>query len=75
MTHPLVLGLFDSPSEAATAARALRDLGLPRERVSIVARNHDEEGALATATGGSTGAGRTSTTSSRSSTSWLVSSG
>jgi hypothetical protein len=55
MTHPLVLGLFETPADAATAARALRDLGLPRERVSIVARNHDEEGELATATGGSPG--------------------
>ena len=55
MTHPLVLGLFDTPADAATAARALRVLGLPRERVSIVARNHDEEGELATASGGSPG--------------------
>jgi hypothetical protein len=55
MTHPLVLGLFDSPGAAARAARALRDLGIPRERVSIVARNHDEEGELADVAGASPG--------------------
>lgn len=56
MTHPIVLGLFDTPAAGAAAARALRDLGIPRERVSIVARNHDEEGQLARASGGSPGA-------------------
>src|SRR5688500_20413142 len=49
MSHPLVLALFDSPSSAASAARALRALGIPQERVSIVARSHDEEGVLARA--------------------------
>jgi hypothetical protein len=44
MTHPLVLGLFDTPSAAAVAAGALRDLGVSRDRLSVVARNHDEEG-------------------------------
>jgi hypothetical protein len=53
--HPLVLGLFDDAAPAARAARALRDLGLSRERVSIVARSHDEEGALARASGASPG--------------------
>jgi hypothetical protein len=55
MSHPLVLGLFDNADVAAQAARALRDLGLPRERVSIVARSHDEEGALANVSGASPG--------------------
>jgi hypothetical protein len=55
MSHPLVLALFDDPSAAAAAARGLRALGIPRERVSIVARSHDEEGALANATGASPG--------------------
>lgn len=50
MSHPLVLALFDRPADAADAARALRALGVPAERVSIVARSHDEEGALARAT-------------------------
>jgi hypothetical protein len=47
MSHPLVLALFDSPAEAARGARELRAFGIPSERVSIVARSHDEEGALA----------------------------
>jgi len=55
MTHPLVLGLFESPSVAASAARELRQLGLSPERVSIVARNHDEAGALARESGASPG--------------------
>ena len=53
--HPLVLALFDDPAAAAAAARDLRGLGIPRERVSVVARSHDEEGALADATGASPG--------------------
>ena len=56
MAHSVVLGLFDEASAAAEAARALRGLGVPRERVSIVARSHDEEGALAQASGASPGA-------------------
>ncbi len=55
MPHPLVLGLFGDAAAAAQAARALRELGLPRERVSIVARSHDEEGAVARASGASPG--------------------
>jgi len=50
MSHPLVLALFDRPSAAADAARHLRALGVAAERVSIVARSHDEEGELARAT-------------------------
>ena len=53
--HPLVLALFDDPSSAAAAARGLRSLGIARERVSVVARSHDEEGALAEASGASPG--------------------
>ena len=55
MSHPLVLALFDDASAAAAAARGLRSLGIPPERVSIVARSHDEEGALARATDASPG--------------------
>lgn len=55
MIHPLVLGLFETPAAAAAAARELRALGVPRDRVSIVARNHDEEGELAKASGASPG--------------------
>ena len=56
MAHPVVLGLFDDAAEAAQAARMLREMGHPRERVSIVARSHDEEGAIANAGGASPGA-------------------
>jgi hypothetical protein len=55
MPHPLVLALFDSASSAATAARELRALGVPREQVSVVARSHDEEGVVANAAGASPG--------------------
>jgi hypothetical protein len=55
MSHPVVLALFDDPATAATAARDLRTLGVARERVSIVARSHDEEGAIARASGASPG--------------------
>jgi hypothetical protein len=54
-SHPLVLGLFDSESAGAAAARALRALGLPRQRVSIVARSHAVEGQLADVSGASPG--------------------
>jgi hypothetical protein len=55
MSHPLVLALFDDAAAAARAARALRNLGVSRERVSIVARSHDEEGAIAAAADASPG--------------------
>jgi hypothetical protein len=53
--HPVVLALFDDPAAAAAAARQLRVLGVPRARVSIVARSHDEEGAISRASGASPG--------------------
>jgi hypothetical protein len=53
--HPLVLALFNNPSQAAAAARDLRGLGVPQQRVSIVARSHDEEGSLARAADASPG--------------------
>src|SRR5688500_9076194 len=55
MSHPLVLALFEDPSKAAAAARDLRSLGVPQQRVSIVARSHDEEGELARAADASPG--------------------
>lgn len=55
MAHALVMALFHEASAAAAAAKDLRTLGIPRERVSIVARTHDEEGALAQASGASPG--------------------
>lgn len=56
MAHPLVLALFDGPERATRAARALRALGIPHPRVSIVARTHEEEGDIARASDGSPGA-------------------
>ena len=53
--HPVVLALFADAAAAANAARGLRGLGVPRERVSIVARSHDEEGVVARAAGASPG--------------------
>ena len=55
MSHPLVLALYANPAAAAAAARDLRTLGVARERVSIVARSHDEEGILARNSGASPG--------------------
>jgi len=55
MAHPLVLGLFDGASAAAAAARELRALGIAAHRVSIVARNHDDEGSVARAADASPG--------------------
>ena len=47
MSHPLVVALFRSPAAAAAGARALHALGVARDQISVVARSHDEEGALA----------------------------
>src|SRR5215218_8832903 len=47
MSHPLVLALFPSAATAAAAARALHGAGVSRDAISVVARSHDEEGALA----------------------------
>lgn len=55
MPHPVVLALFDDAMAASVAARELRTLGVPPERVSIVARSHDEEGVIARASGASPG--------------------
>jgi hypothetical protein len=55
MQHPVVLALFNDAATAARAARQLRELGIERERVSIVARSHDEEGRIAKAGGATPG--------------------
>jgi hypothetical protein len=47
MSHPLVLALYPNASTAAAAARALHAVGISRDQISVVSRNHDEEGALA----------------------------
>jgi hypothetical protein len=53
--HPVVLALFADAGSAANAARGLRAFGVARERVSIVARSHDEEGMVARVAGASPG--------------------
>lgn len=53
--HPLVIALFASTDKATSAARALREMGVPHERVSIVARSHHDEGVIARASGASPG--------------------
>ena len=55
MSHPLLIGLFETPAGAAEAARALRGLGVPPARVSVVASTHDEEGVIARAADASPG--------------------
>ena len=47
MSHPLVLALYQTSAAATAGARALHGLGVQREHISVVARTHDEEGALA----------------------------
>ena len=47
MSHPLLLALYPTAAASAAAARALHDAGVTREQISVVARSHDEEGALA----------------------------
>jgi hypothetical protein len=56
MPHPLVVAIFETPVAAAAAARELHAIGVPRDRISVVARNHDEEGALAQQMGATPGA-------------------
>jgi hypothetical protein len=47
VSHPLVLGLFSTPSMAADAAGALHALGIPRDSISVVAKTHADAQALA----------------------------
>ena len=56
MSHPLVLALFQSPAAAAAGARALHAVGVTPDRISVVSRSHDEEGALAEQMGATPGA-------------------
>lgn len=55
MPHPLILALFATPEAAAEGARAVHDLGVDNQSLSIVARSHDEEGALSRDIGGTPG--------------------
>ncbi len=56
MSHPLVLALYQSADGAALGARAARELGLPAQQLSVVARNHEEEGRIADEIGATPGA-------------------
>lgn len=56
MSHPLVLALFPNRSSAAAGARAVHALGVGREHLSIVARDHQEEGDMAEEMDGTPGA-------------------
>jgi hypothetical protein len=47
MSHSLVMALFQNVSGAAEAARALHALGLGPADLSVVARDHTAEGAIA----------------------------
>ena len=42
-----MLALFSSRDAAASAARGLHGVSVPRDRISVISRNHDEESALA----------------------------
>jgi hypothetical protein len=47
MSHPLLMALFRDVSSAAAAARELRAQGLDRADLSVVARDHSDEGRIA----------------------------
>src|ERR1043166_7633454 len=55
MTHPLLLALFGDDRDATAAARDLRQLGVAREDLSVIASDHQTEGAIADEAGGSPG--------------------
>jgi hypothetical protein len=47
VSHPLVLALFPTASAAGTAAHSLHSLGIAKEQISVVARDHTEARVLA----------------------------
>jgi hypothetical protein len=55
MPHPLVLALFADRVTAAAAAHRVRELGVGPGSLSVVARTHAEEGAIAQAIDGTPG--------------------
>jgi hypothetical protein len=55
MSHHLVLALFRDVPSAAAAARDVHALGVKREDLSVVARNHRVESAIAAQIDGSPG--------------------
>jgi hypothetical protein len=56
MSHPVILALYSNAAAAAAGARAAHAAGVSREQLSVVARSHDEEGALAEQMDGTPGA-------------------
>jgi hypothetical protein len=55
MAHPLILGFFDQRAPAAAAARAVHALGVEPTDLSIVSRDHQDEGWIAEQVGGTPG--------------------
>jgi hypothetical protein len=55
MSHPLLMALFRDRAAAAAAARDMHKLGIPRGDLSVVAVDHQTEGAIADEVGGSPG--------------------
>ena len=55
MSHPLLMALFQDERAAAAAAGALRAQGVARADLSVVASDHQTEGAIADEVGGSPG--------------------
>jgi hypothetical protein len=47
MSHPLLMALFGDVSAAAAAARGAHALGVDRSDLSVVARDHEDEGRIA----------------------------
>ena len=47
MSHPLLMALFGDVSAAAAAARGAHGLGVDRSDLSVVARDHEDEGRIA----------------------------
>ena len=47
MSHPLALALFPTVAAAMDAARTLHEIGITREQISVLGRDHDESRNLA----------------------------
>jgi hypothetical protein len=47
MAHPVVLGVFETVADATAAARAVHAFGITAAELSVVAKDHEEEGVLA----------------------------
>ncbi len=56
MVHPLILAVFPDAEAAASGTRSVHEMGVTREQISVVTRNHDEAGALAAALDATPGA-------------------